>query len=76
MARRVAAVRHKTKIPFVHTHNAATKVFHPQAISDAFSEYYGNLYNLKNNTTIPFPSDKAINSFLAPQSPHSIGGPT
>lgn len=53
MARRVAAVRHKTKIPFLLFPTRSHKICNPQDIADAFSDYYSKLYNLKGPEKFP-----------------------
>lgn len=65
MEKSVTAVRHKTKIPFIYSHTLNHKVFHPQAISDEFSEFYRELYNLKDDLCTVNPSGAAIDSFLS-----------
>lgn len=64
MARRVAAVRCKTKIPFIYDQTSKHKILHPQEIADEFSKFYCKLYNLKDEVSSGIPSAAAIESFL------------
>lgn len=64
MARRVAAVRQKTKIPFVLSGENNHKLYHPNQIADEFRNYYSSLYNIKDDTNTPAPVSAAIGSFL------------
>lgn len=42
-----------------------TMVKNPKEIADTFSDYYEALYNLKDDPTMPQPTDDIINDFLA-----------
>lgn len=64
MARRVAAARCKTRVPFLYSHARGHKLSHPQAISDEFGEFYSRLYNLKDDAHTTTPTSEAIASFL------------
>lgn len=64
MARRVAAARSKTKIPFLISQTRGHKITDPQDIADNFSEFYSKLYNLGSDSSVPNPSSKDMEDFL------------
>lgn len=52
---------YKSKVPHIIHPQTNQKEYHPQKIADAFSYYYGTLYNLKDDpSTIP-PTPETIN---------------
>lgn len=63
LVNRIKAHRYKTQIPYILHPKTLIKLHHPQAIADAFSHYYGLLYNLDDNT-IPQPTPDIIEAFL------------
>lgn len=65
MARRVAAARTKTRIPFLISQSHNGKIIDPQKIVNAFSEFYSKLYNLKDDPEVTTPSPQTITDFLA-----------
>lgn len=64
LAKRIRGHRYRTHIQHIIHPKTQIKNQHPQAIADAFSHYYGSLYNLKNNSTIPQPTPEIIETFL------------
>lgn len=64
LASRLKARRTRTKIASItHPHTGANRL-HPQAIVDAFVDYYSSLYNLKSDDATPQPSDLDIQNVL------------
>lgn len=51
MSLRVKGYRNKTKILFLHHPHTNEKLLKPQSIANAFSTYYEDLYNLKDDPT-------------------------
>lgn len=49
MARTVAAMRNKTKMPFLMSQITGSKLVHPQEIANEFSDFYHRLYNLNED---------------------------
>lgn len=64
MARRVAAVRHKTKILFLISQSRDYKITNPKDIANEFSDFYSKLYNLKDNPQVKAPQSPFIIWFL------------
>lgn len=64
-ADRLKIQRSKTRIPHIFHPKTSAKVENPQAIADAFAEYYSSLYNLKDDTSTVQPVSGAIEQFLA-----------
>lgn len=52
MARELRGHPHKPKILFIHHPVTQVKLYNPKDIAEAFSLYYGLLYNLKEDNTI------------------------
>lgn len=64
MARRVAAARTKTKIPYLVSQMHQHKITDPQEIANGFSKFYSKLYNLKDDPDVPTPSPSDIDDLL------------
>lgn len=64
--------RYKSKIPFIIHPLAKDKHCHPKDIADAFSHYYGSLYNLEKNPHTYQPTPKSINNFLKKNVPSPV----
>lgn len=58
----------KIKIPYIAS-AAGNRVHDPRDIADAFADYYSDLYNLKNDDSLPTPSSLTIQEFLGKISP-------
>lgn len=54
----------KQKIPHLLNPKSKQKVNNPKEIADAFSDYYEQLYNLKNDSDTYQPNDVLISVFL------------
>lgn len=52
LARQIEGAQAKTHIPFLYHPITKQKLSDLQAIANAFSIYYGTLYNLKNDNTL------------------------
>lgn len=64
LAQHIKGSRTKTKIhQLYHTHTN-NPLSNPQDIANAFSDYYSDLYNLKQDPQTPQPSRDEINRFL------------
>lgn len=66
MAKRVASVKGSTRIPYLISSSHNGKLYDPQAIADEFSNFYLQLYNLRDDPSIHNPSLEEMESFLAP----------
>lgn len=64
LAFRLKSRRIKSNIPFLYHPSSKQRLTNPQHIADAFADYYGSLYNLKNDLSVPQPSLDAISSFV------------
>lgn len=64
MARKVAAVRHQLKIPFILSQTLPHKI-HPQDIVDKLREFINNLYNLRDDPQLGIQPASDIESFLS-----------
>lgn len=64
MSLRVQGHRTKTKIPFLYHPHANEKLLKLHSIANAFTAYYKDLYNLKDDTLTHQPSPKEIQAFL------------
>ena len=64
LANRLRGIRYKTKIPYILHPTTKEKLYHPQAIADAFSCYYNSLYNLKEDQATIQPTESMISTFL------------
>lgn len=65
LANHLKVQRVKTKIPHIYHPTTSAKVKNPQAIADAFADYYSSLYNLKDDPATPQPVNEDIDNFLA-----------
>lgn len=65
MARRVAMVKHKTKIPFLTAQSRGCKLFNPLDIANEFSDFYHKLYNLREDPSVGVPTAQEIDTFLS-----------
>lgn len=64
LARRIKGRRIKSKITHLyHPHTKENRI-NPQDIANAFSIYYGNLYNTRQDPSTFQPSKDDINTFL------------
>lgn len=54
----------KTKIPYLYHPHCNEKRLEPHSITNAFSTYYKDLYNLKDDSSTHQPSQKEIQTFL------------
>lgn len=61
----------KQRIPHLYHPKLGSKLLNPKEIADAFSSYYGSLYNLKDDKETPQPTPELIEQFL-----HDISLPT
>lgn len=55
LANRVKAQRAKAQIQHLIHHSTKMKLLNPQAIADAFADYYSSLYNIKDDSSSPQP---------------------
>lgn len=54
----------KNKIDHIYHPHTKEKLRNPQAIADAFSDYYSDLYNLQQDPDTHQPTSEHINDFL------------
>lgn len=64
MAALIKKQKIKQKIPYIIHPTQSNKMFHPQDFANAFKEYYGKLYNLKDDPSVKQPTDLNIATFL------------
>lgn len=65
MSQRIKGQRLKTRIAHLYHPTTQDKHINPQAIADAFSSYYSDLYNLESDTHTHQPTQEEIQSFLS-----------
>lgn len=65
LASRLKTQKAKSRTLFLYHPFTKNKLFILQEIAEAFAYYYGSLYNLKENQSVPQPSEMAISSFLS-----------
>lgn len=64
MAARIKGQRIKSKISYLYHPHSHNKLLNPQAIANAFSTYYSNLYNLNTDEHTHQPNQEEIQTFL------------
>lgn len=63
-AQRLRGCRCKSKIPFIIHPLTKDKCYHPKDIVDAFSHYYGSLYNIEKDPNTYQPTPESLNNFF------------
>lgn len=64
LASQIKEYHSKTHIPFLYHPTIKQKLTDPQAIANAFSIFYSNLYNLKDDKLTTQPDNSSIQKFL------------
>lgn len=65
LANKLKVCSTKLRIPFTLHPFTKQRLTNPQAIADAFYEYYSALYNLNKDAATPQPTQESINKFLS-----------
>lgn len=60
LANRIKSQKAKAQIQYPLHHPNKSRLLNPQAIADAFADYYNSLYNLKDDSSTHQPSDAYI----------------
>ncbi|CAH2252535.1 Hypothetical predicted protein, partial [Pelobates cultripes] len=63
LANKLKAQRLQSKIPYIESPQAS-KLYNPTDIVNALASFYSNLYNLKNDSSVPQPTHAVIDEFL------------
>lgn len=60
LAQTLKGHRYKSKVPYIIHPKTKQKEYHPQEIADAFTYYYGTLYNLKDDPSTIQPTPRPL----------------